>query len=66
MSEYELDRETIDRYVRDANQLRSIALGQWLIASWMKLKKSAVATGRRAGLLVRRRQLTLSVPAPHH
>ena len=66
MSEYELDRETIDRYVRDANQLRSIALGQWLIASWMKLKKSAASTGRRARSLVRRRQWTSTVPAPHH
>jgi len=66
MNDHEIDWDLVARYTRDAERQRSIALGQWLIASWRNLKESAAATGRRLRFLLRRRQWTVSATAPHH
>lgn len=66
MNDYEIDSELVAQYVREAERLRSIALSQWLIASWYKLKAGVASIGRGARSLARRRQWNLSAPAPHH
>jgi len=65
MNDYEINSELVAHYTREAERLRSIALSQWLIASWKKLKERVVTTGRHARSLARR-QGNMSVPAPHH
>ncbi|MDD5028409.1 MAG: hypothetical protein PHH58_02745 [Rhodoferax sp.] len=40
--EYEYDYADIEAYIRQANQLRSEALGQAIAASWTALKQSCL------------------------